>query len=120
MRRYNIVTSSVGLLASFLIAPEVAGQNGPFSISVSSQAYCTTNSFTYSSEMAMATGSFDIDPGSYGMGQPGQKWTFAVSPGIVLDSDTWGDDGQHIDSSIVQNADGSYTFTVPSDGSWRI
>ena len=67
----------------------------------------------------MPTGSFVIDPGSSGMGQPGQKWTFSVSPGIVLDNDTWGDDGQRINSDIVQNADGSYTFTVPTDGSWR-
>ena len=69
--------------------------------------------------MAMATGSFDIDPGTYGFGQPGQKWTFIVSAGIVLDSDTWGDDGEHIGKYIVQNPDGSYTFTVPSDPSWR-
>ncbi|KAF6223201.1 hypothetical protein HO133_000043 [Letharia lupina] len=68
--------------------------------------------------MVMPTGSFDIDPGLYGMGQLGQQWSFTVSPGIVLDGDTWGDDGQHIGKYIVQNADGSYTFTVPSDGSW--
>ena len=69
--------------------------------------------------MAMATGSFDIDPGSYGMGDLGQKWNFTVSAGIILDGDTWGDDGQNISKWIVQNADGSYTFTVPTDGTWR-
>ena len=118
MRRYNLVTSSVGLLSTFFTASKVAGQNGPFSIVVSPPLNCTSSSFTYSSAMAMATGSFVIDPGSYGMGQPGQKWTFTVSPGIVLDNDTWGDDGQHIDSSIVQNASGSYIFTVPT-ANWR-
>ena len=67
----------------------------------------------------MPTGSFDIDPGLYGMGQPGQQWLFTVNAGIVLYDDTWGDDGQKIGKYIVQNANGSYTFTVPSDGSWR-
>ena len=80
----------------------------------------------------MPTGSFDIDPGSYGMGNNGQKWTFAVNPGIELSS--WGDDGQNIskwvvpngaalyvnsNSSTVQTGVASYTFTVPTDGSWR-
>lgn len=118
MRRYHLATACVGLLCTFFLASKVAGDNGPFSISVSIPDVCTTTAITYSSEMAMATGSFDIDPGSYGMGQAGQKWTFTVSAGIVLDSDTWGENGLHIGKSIVQNADGSYTFTVPTDGSW--
>ena len=80
----------------------------------------------------MPTGSFDIDPGSYGMGNIGQNWTFAVNPGIELSS--WGDDGQNISKWVVQNGAAlyvnsnftavqigvaSYTFTVPTDGSWR-
>ena len=109
----------MGLLSTFLIASEVAGQNGPFSISVSSPEVCIATTFTYSSEMAMATGSFDIDPGTYGMGQPGQKWTFTVNAGIVLYDDTWGDDGEDIGKYVIQNADGSYTFTVPTDITWR-
>ena len=112
------VTSSLVLLSGFFIASKVNGDNGPFSITVSSPAVCSASTFTYSSQMAMATGSFDIDPGLYGMGDPGQQWTFTVSAGIILDNDTWGDDGQHIDKWIVQNANGSYTFTVPTDGSW--
>ena len=67
----------------------------------------------------MPTGSFVIDSGTYG--QPGQKWTFIVGAGIVFGSDDWGgDDGENIGKHIVHNADGSYTFTVPSGGSWRI
>ena len=120
MRRYILSTARVGLLSTFFLASKVAGDNGPFSISFSTADVCTAKTVTYSSEMAMATGSFVIDPGSYGMGEAGQKWTFSVSAGIILDSDTWGDDGLHIGKSIVQNADGSYTFTVPSDGSWGI
>lgn len=119
MRRYYLIDSSLCLLSTLLIASKVAGDNGPFSISVTSPEICTASTFTYSSQMVMPTGSFDIDPGLYGMGQLGQQWSFTVSPGIVLDGDTWGDDGQHIGKYIVQNADGSYTFTVPSDGSWR-
>lgn len=68
----------------------------------------------------MATGSFDIIPLGLAMGQAGQEWTFTVNAGIVLDGDAWGDYGQNIGKYIVQNADGSYTFTVPSDGSWCI
>ena len=119
MRSNKHVTSGLVLLSGFFIASKVNGDNGPFSISVSSPAVCSASTFTYSSQMAMATGSFDIDPGLYGMGQPGQQWTFTVSAGIVLDNDTWGDDGQNIDKWIVQNANGSYTFTVPTDGTWR-
>ena len=69
----------------------------------------------------MPTGNFDIDPGSYGMGQPGQQWYFIPSDGIVFNSSTWGEDGplgDNIGESIVQNWNGSYTFTVPTDGSW--
>lgn len=120
MRHYSLGTSSMVLLSTFIRASKVVGDNGPFLISVSFPEVCTVKTFTYSSEMAMATGSFDIDPGQYGMGQPGQSWTFTVNSGIVLDSDTWGDDGQKLDKYIVQNADGSYTFTVPTDGSWGI
>lgn len=80
----------------------------------------------------MPTGSFDIDPGSYGMGNLGQNWTFAVTSGIELLD--WGDDGQNISKWVVENGNGpyvtaanpviqygamSYTFTVPTDGSWR-
>lgn len=119
MRLYNLGTSTIGLLSALYVASKVAGDDGPFFISVSVPDICTVSTFTYSSQMAMATGSFDIDPGLYGMGQPGQKWNFHVTAGIVLDSNTWGEDGTNIDSSIVSNADGSYTFAVPSDGSWR-
>ena len=79
----------------------------------------------------MPTGSFDIDPGTYGMGDLGQNWTFMVSSGIELSS--WGDDGQNISKWVVRNGAApyrnqtsmslngsvSYTFTVPTDGSWR-
>ena len=119
MRRSKYFRPIKGLLSIILLVSQVAGDNGPFEIDGSSPKTCTASTFTYSSEMAMATGSFDIDPGLYGMGNLGQKWTFTVSAGIVLDSDTWDDDGEHIGKCIVQNADGSYTFTVPSDGSWR-
>ena len=67
----------------------------------------------------MPTGSFVIDPGEGGMLQAGGKWNFNVNAGIVLNSGEWGDDGQNISKSIVYIANGSYTFTVPSDGSWR-
>ena len=67
----------------------------------------------------MPTGSFVIDPGEIDLLQLGPKWKFIVNPGIVLNSGTWGDDGQNISKSIVQNGNGSYTFTVPSDGTWR-
>lgn len=68
----------------------------------------------------MPTGSFVIDTGLYGMGKPGQNWTFTVNAGIVLYNDTWGsDNGKSINKWVVQNADGSYTFTVPTDGTLR-
>ena len=120
MRRFKLDTPVRGLLSIFLMVSKVAGDNGPFSITVSFPETCTASTFTYSSEKAMATGSFDIDPGLYGMGRLGQKWTFIVSAGIVLDSDTWGSGRENIGKDIVQNADGSYTFTVPSDGNWGI
>ena len=118
MRSNKHATSGLVLLSAFFIASKVNGDNGPFSISVSAPEVCTASTFTYSSQMAMATGSFVIDPGLYGMGQTGQQWTFTVSAGIILDNDTWGDNGLHINKWIVLNADGSYTFTVPTDGTW--
>lgn len=82
--------------------------------------------------MVMPTGSFDIDPGTYGMGSSGQKWNFSVNAGIVLSE--WGENGLSLTKWIVpnggaappystsnstsQNASVSYTFTVPTDGSW--
>ena len=119
MHSNRYVTSGLVLLSGLFIASEVNGDDGPFSMTVSSPEVCTASTFTYSSQRVMATGSFDIDPGGYGMGDLGQKWNFSVSAGIILDGDDWGSDGQNLDKWIVQNPDGSYTFTVPTDGTWR-
>lgn len=118
------------LLPPLLLASIVLSDDGPFTVSPM-PSICTASTITYSSSLVMPTGSFDIDPGTYGMGNPGQKWNFAVNSGIELSS--WGDDGQSISKWIVrnsaapysasnstlQNGSVSYNFTVPTDGSWR-
>ena len=118
------------LLPPLLLASTVVSHDGPFTVSPM-PSICTASTITYSSSLVMPTGSFDIDPGTYSMGNPGQKWNFTVDSGMNLSS--WGDDGQRISKWIVrnsaapyslsnstlQNGSVSYTFTVPTDGSWR-
>lgn len=119
------------LLHFLLLASTVVSDDGPFTVSPPMPSICTASTVTYSSALLMPTGSFDIDPGSYGMGNLGQNWTFAVTSGIELLD--WGDDGQNISKWVVENGNGpyvtaanpviqygamSYTFTVPTDGSW--
>ena len=119
MRRYSFDTSSLALLYTLFVVSKVTCQDGPFSISISTPSICTSSTYIYSSQKAMPTGSFVIDPGETDMLQLGSKWKFTVNAGIVLNSGGWGDDGQNISKSIVLNGNGSYTFTVPNDGTWR-
>ena len=104
--------AGVGWLSLFLLIAKVACDNGPFTISPTYPPTCSATTVTYSSSLVMPTGSIDIDPGTYGMGKPGQEWTFAVSPGIVLKD--WGSGGSRL--TVRNNKDNTYSWTFPIGG----